>query len=132
MIVDSSALVAILTDEPEAGRLAEVVEDTPWIQISTATLLETSIVLGEGRRPELKEWLREAGATIVPFDEAQLAMAWRGHRRNGKGSGSPARLNLGDCFSYALAMTLDQPLLFTGEDFTHTDVTPAYVPGSSR
>jgi len=132
VILDSSALVAILTDEPEAGCLAEIVEATPSIQVSAATLLETSMVLGEGRRPELKEWLREAGATIVPFDEDQLAMAWRGHRRFGKGSGSPARLNLGDCFSYALAMSLDQPLLFKGDDFAHTDVTPAYLPRASR
>jgi ribonuclease VapC len=128
VIVDSSAIVAILTAEPDAHRLADVVEATSRLRVSAATVLETSVVLGESRRPELKEWLAEAGAEIVPFDERQLTMAWHGHRRFGKGSGSPARLNLGDCFAYALAMTTGEPLLFKGDDFAHTDVEPAYVP----
>ncbi len=125
MIVDSSAIVAILTAEADAGRFAAAVEQASSVEVSAATVLETSIVLTATRRPELQEWLREAGAVIVPFDERQLAMAWHGHRLFGKKSGSQARLNLGDCFSYALAMTLEEPLLFKGVDFRHTDVTPA-------
>jgi ribonuclease VapC len=67
--------------------------------------------------------------TVVPFDSHQLAVARAAHQRYGRGSGHPARLNFGDCFSYALAVTTGEALLFKGNDFALTDVTPAYVPG---
>lgn len=125
MIVDSSALIAILRAEPDASAFTRAMEDANRIRISAATLLESLMVAGSNRREELRLLLTEADAEFVDFDEDQLTAALRGHDRFGKGSGSKARLNFGDCFSYALAKTLDEPLLFKGDDFTHTDVRSA-------
>lgn len=125
MIVDSSALVAIANGEPEAHRFAASVESASDVRISASTLLETSIVLGAIGQKFIDTWLRDTRTTVVPFDEQQLTIARRAYLTYGKGSGSRARLNFGDCFSYALAKTTGQPLLFKGDDFTHTDVTPA-------
>ncbi len=124
MIVDTSALVAILWNEPEAPIIgASLIRDSS--RISTATLLEVSLVLHHERESELAELLRTAGTTVVPFNEEHLRLARRAHRTYGRGSGSPAKLNVGDCFSYALAKAYDDTLLFKGDDFTHTDVRPA-------
>jgi ribonuclease VapC len=124
VIVDTSAVVAIARMEPDGPRYVEAMRDARP-QISAATVLECALVL----RPELSdlldELLSEAGVTIVPFDAHQLAAARVGMARYGRGSGSPARLNYGDCFSYALAKTAGSPLLFKGDDFTHTDIEPA-------
>jgi ribonuclease VapC len=125
VIVDSSALIAILRAEPDAGTFTQAMEDATRVRISAATLLESLMVAGSNRRQELRQLLTEAGADIVHFDEKQLNAALQGHDRFGKGSGSAARLNFGDCFSYALAKSLDEPLLFKGDDFTHTDVRSA-------
>lgn len=125
MIVDSSALVAVLMAEPEAGELGELLESRPF-SLSAATLTECSIVLrgkgGEAKVLALDELLELTRATIVPLDESQARLASRAYARYGRGSGSRARLNYGDCFSYALAIARDEPLLFTGDDFVHTDV----------
>lgn len=72
--------------------------------------------------------MEQAGLRTVPFDEAQASIAIEANRRFGKGSGSPARLNLGDCFSYALAKSSSLPLLFIGDDFVHTDIRSAMTP----
>lgn len=125
MIIDSSALIAILRAEPEAGHFTKAIEDASRVRISSATVLESLMVAGPNRRDELRQLLAESGAEIARFDEDQLANALQGHDQFGKGSGSKARLNFGNCFSYALAKTLDEPLLFKGDDFTHTDVVPA-------
>lgn len=122
MILDTSAVVAILQGEPEAEALAALIESVDRVHISTATVVEASLVLGGARQQVLDDFLASAGAVVVPFDETQVAIARRAHLRYGRGSGSPARLNYGDCFSYALAMASDRPLLFKGRDFTHTDV----------
>ncbi|WP_300404032.1 type II toxin-antitoxin system VapC family toxin [uncultured Nocardioides sp.] len=125
MIVDTSALVAVLRDEPDAERLLQAMIAAAQVRVSTATLVEAGIVLGPTRHGDLDELLRGVEAVADPVDEAQVAAARGGYARFGKGSGSPARLNLGDAFSYALASVTGEPLLFKGDDFTHTDVTPA-------
>ncbi|MFC6707384.1 type II toxin-antitoxin system VapC family toxin [Flexivirga alba] len=124
MIVDTSALVAILWDEPEAPSMAAALQ-RQQSRVSTATLLETSLVLHHDREAEIAELLGSAGTQIVPFDRAQLALARAAHQVFGRGSGSAAELNFGDCFSYALAKAYDEPLLFKGDDFTHTDIRSA-------
>ncbi|AZS39215.1 MULTISPECIES: type II toxin-antitoxin system VapC family toxin [Microbacterium] len=125
MIVDSSALVAVLMAEPEAAEMSELLEEGPF-SLSAATLTECMIVLrgkgGEAKVLALDELLEATGATVVPLDEAQARLAARAYVRFGRGSGSAARLNYGDCFSYALAISRDEPLLFKGDDFIHTDV----------
>ena len=125
MILDTSAVVAILRGEPEAERFAGLIETADRMHISTATVLEASLVLGAPRQQVLDAFLGEARAVAVPVDETQLAVARRAHLRYGRVSGSSARLNYGDCFSYALAKAWDRPLLFKGDDFVHTDVTVA-------
>ncbi|QNA91594.1 MULTISPECIES: type II toxin-antitoxin system VapC family toxin [unclassified Microbacterium] len=125
MIVDSSALVAILMEEAEAAEFSfRLATEDPMI--SAASLTECMIVLhgkaGEGMVRELDVLLRSAAVAVLPVDEAQARLAGNAYARYGRGSGSPARLNYGDCFSYALAITRDEPLLFKGDDFVHTDV----------
>jgi ribonuclease VapC len=127
VIVDSSALVAILRTEREAPEFSHAIESAA-AQVSAATLVESSIILGAEMHANLDELVEAAGLLISPFDDEQYRVARTAYARYGKGSGSPARLNLGDCFSYALAKTTGLPLLFKGDDFTHTDVEPAYVP----
>jgi ribonuclease VapC len=131
MILDSSALVAILFKEPEAERLATMIRDTDTISIAAPTLLETAIV-AEGRTlPGMAEKLDALmGAIrpeIVPFTAAHASLARDAWRRYGKGR-HKAALNLGDCFSYALAKERGQALLFKGEDFAATDIEPAIKP----
>ncbi len=129
MVVDTSALVAILKVEPEAEDLLLCLSQAATALISTATLLEAQIVvcshLGDDvGLPELELLLSRADVQIVAFEASHLHWALQGWRRYGKGR-HPAGLNLGDCFSYGLAMALDLPLLFKGNDFAHTDVKPA-------
>ncbi len=127
MIVDSSVLVAIARDEPGATALLTVLDDVGQASVSSATLLETSLVLRDAAGQRFVDSVTER-LEVVPFDARQLTVARDAHQRYGRGSGHRARLNFGDCFSYALAVTTGEPLLFTGGDFLHTDVTPAYVP----
>lgn len=125
MIVDTSALVAILRGEDDADRFIAAMESAPDLRVSAATVLECTLVLGPRRTELLDELLQVVAAEIVPFDEKQLAMAREAHRRYGRGSGSAARLNFGDCFTYALAHSRGEPLLFKGDDFARTDLTAA-------
>lgn len=128
MIVDSSAFVAVLLDEPEGEAFRALLADQP-VRLSAATLTECHIVLsgkpGDGLVDDLEELLRVSAVDVVAVDESLARVAADAHRRYGRGSGSPAKLNYGDCFSYALAMTRDEPLLFKGDDFIHTDVRVA-------
>lgn len=131
MVIDPSALLAILQDEPERRTFNELIEAASQRRLSTASFVELSIVIearqgAEGIR-DLDLFLATAGIELVAFDAAQARLAREGFRRFGKGR-HPASLNLGDCFSYALARALDEPLLFKGDDFPLTDVTAAYVP----
>ena len=133
MIVDSSALVAILRDEPEAAACLRAIYAAGQCRISAANFLEAAIVIDAGRSPvasrRLDDLLRELGIAIEPVTEAQARIAREAYRDFGRGSDHPAQLNFGDCFAYALARQSGEPLLFKGDDFTHTDVTPALRQG---
>ena len=129
MIVDTSALVAIIGGEPERAALVSAILDSRSPKMSAATLLETSVVVDRLGDPvasrHLDVLLTELGIEVVDVTREQAQIGRAAYRDFGKGSGHPAGLNLGDCFSYALARHTGEPLLFTGEDFVHTDVTPA-------
>ncbi|MGI8522869.1 MAG: type II toxin-antitoxin system VapC family toxin [Nocardioides sp.] len=122
MIIDSSALVAILHDEAEAAAFVRVMEQATTLKMSTCTALEVYLVERPGRADRLDDFLAGAQIELVAFDVEQLRLARSAHVRFGRGCGHPAKLNFGDCFSYALAKTTGEPLLFKGDDFTHTDV----------
>ena len=128
IVVDSSALIAIVLDEPEAERFSDAVGGDDAPHASAFTLFETRTVLsfrgGSARLRQFQHWLDTAKMVSVAFDEQQSALALDAYRHWGKGN-HPAGLNLGDCVSYALARTLNAPLLFKGEDFARTDVRRA-------
>lgn len=128
MVIDTSALVAMLRSEPEADAFEAAVETDPVRLMSTASLLETAIViesrLGEPGGRELDLWLHRAEVELVPVDTEQAELARRAYRRYGKGR-HPAGLNFGDCFGYALSVVSGEPLLFRGDDFALTDVVAA-------
>lgn len=129
MIVDSSALLAILRAEPEAADCARAIEAAGRRRISAANFLETAIVIDGSRDPiasrRFDELLREAEFLIEPVTEEQARLAREAYRDFGKGTGHRAQLNFGDCFAYALAKATGEPLLFIGNDFPYTDITPA-------
>lgn len=126
MIVDSSALIAILKEEPESDRLMTTMASADALEMSAATYLEAGIVADGNNNPLLSARLDDVIETlaiaIAPVTEAQAKRARAAYRQFGKGSGHAAGLNFGDCFSYALAMEQGQPLLFKGADFGQTDV----------
>lgn len=129
MIVDSSALIAILRNEADAPAFARAIAAASLRRISAANFVETAIVIDGSRDPvasrRLDDLLREAQIVIEPVTEAQARIAREAYRDFGRGSGHPARLNFGDCFAYALARATGEPLLFKGDDFRHTNITPA-------
>lgn len=129
MIIDSSALLAILRDEPEALVCAEAIERASIRRISAGTLLETAIVIDASGDPvasrRLDELIAVAEIVVEPVTAAQAHIGRGAYRDFGRGSGHPARLNFGDCFAYALAKERGEPLLFKGLDFGETDLTPA-------
>ncbi|HKA68732.1 MAG TPA: type II toxin-antitoxin system VapC family toxin [Actinomycetes bacterium] len=129
MIIDTSALIAILRAEPEAAACAKTIEDAVHCRISAANLLEAAVVMDSARDPVVSrrfdELVAAADIRIEPVTESQARVARDAYRDFGKGSGHPAGLNFGDCFAYALAAERDEPLLFIGTDFTHTDLTAA-------
>ncbi len=128
MILDTSAIMAILQEEPGHEALMTAVEGAPALSISAATRLELGIVSegrgGPGARIAVETLLDGNAVEVAPFTATQAALALAAWRRFGKGR-HPAALNLGDCFAYALAMDRGQPLLFKGEDFARTDVKAA-------
>lgn len=125
MVLDSSALVAILTGEASATALLNAIEADPNRLVAAPTVLEASIVLERRGGRELVEvldvFLARIRATIRPFDADQMSLARSAFSRFGKGR-HPAGLNYGDCFSYALAQFAGEPLLFIGSNFAQTDV----------
>jgi ribonuclease VapC len=128
MIVDTSAIIAILFREPEARTMIEAIGAAASVAIAAPTLVETTLV-SEGRagplmRQELEELLQVVKPEVVPFSPDLAVIAQQGWRTYGKGR-HPAGLNLGDCFAYALAKARGEPLLFKGDDFTRTDVRRA-------
>ena len=124
MIVDSSALLIVVFGEPGVEPYLRILAQTPVCRMSAATFVEAMIGASAVRQAELI--IRQRGIAIVPVTEEHAFLAIRGFSRYGKGRHA-AGLNFGDCFSYALAKALDEPLLFKGEDFRKTDVTPAIV-----
>ena len=125
MVVDTSALVAILQNEPERRKFNEAIEAAETRSMSTASFLETSMILesrfgADGVR-DLDLFIAKAQISLVSVDEEQAHLARDGFRKYGKGR-HPAGLNYGDCFSYALARSRDEPLLFKGQGFLQTDV----------
>lgn len=129
MIVDTSALVAILRDEPEAAAFAGAIERADTRRLSAVSFVEAAVVIDGARDPvasrRFDELVRAAGLIIEPVTEAQARVAREAYRDFGRGSGHPAKLNFGDCFTYALARLSGEPLLFKGDDFGHTDVEQA-------
>lgn len=126
IVVDSSALVAILENELEAEGFVGILRDAPRRLVSAVTVYETAIVIGARRGREraarVMDMLDELGVEIVPFAEPYILRALDAYLRYGKGIDPKARLNLGDCAAYALAMSMNAPLLYKGEDFSATDV----------
>lgn len=128
MVIDTSALIAYLEQEPGADRIEQKLLEADRLSISTATIVECGIVIearrGDAGGRELDLLLHRLGVEIVAVDEAQAELARSAYRRFGKGR-HPAALNFGDCFSYALAQSIDQELLYIGHDFDSTDVRSA-------
>lgn len=126
MVIDTSALVAVLQDEPERRRITEALDAAETRLMSTASFVECSIILearhGEAGRDAVDLFIAEAGIELVPVDAEQARVARRAFSQFGKGR-HPAALNFGDCFSYALAKTTGRPLLYKGADFARTDLT---------
>jgi ribonuclease VapC len=129
MIIDTSALVAILRDEPDAERFAAAIEVAHVSRISAMTYVELGAVIDRAgdavASRRVDELLDVARIAIEPVTVEQARAAREAYRDFGKGSGHPAGLNLGDCFSYALAKTIGEPLLFKGSDFAKTDIRAA-------
>jgi len=129
MIIATSALVAILRDEPEAAICARAIESAAMRRLSAVNFVEAAVVIDGSRDPiasrRFDDLLKEAQVLIEPVTEIQARLAREAYRDFGKRSGHPARLNFGDCFAYALAKVIGEPLLFKGSDFRHTDIMPA-------
>lgn len=128
MIIDASALVAVILREPEAPALVELMSKgtcrmsvTNWLE----AVMRVEGAFGASGGAEVDALVNGLGITLEPVTEAHARAARIAFRRYGKGSGSPARLNFGDCFAYALSATSGEPLLFKGDDFTHTDILRA-------
>lgn len=125
MMIDSSVLIAILENEPEAERLIEAITHDSVRLISAVSMVETSIVIlnrrGEAGLAELDSFLQAAGIETIAVTPEQANFARQAYERYGKGR-HPAKLNFGDCFSYAAAIAHNEPLLFKGNDFSETDI----------
>lgn len=129
MILDTSAIIAILRDEPEAPSFADAIDKASHRRISAVNYVEAAAVIDSSRDPvasrRFNELLQEAEITIESVTEAQARIARHAYRDFGKGSGHPAKLNFGDCFAYALAKAKREPILFKGDDFAKTDAAAA-------
>ena len=127
MIVDTSALLAILFNESDAETYARAIAQADAPRISAANFVEAAIVIEaqtKNSSSQLDAFMRRAGIAIAPVTEEQAHVARQAYTDFGKGRHSAA-LNFGDCFAYALAKVTDNPILFKGKDFRQTDITPA-------
>ena len=127
MVVDTSAVIAVLLDEPESQAFSDAMEADGEVLLSTATAVELLIVAtgkGDDVFRDAVEFLNRPFIHLIPLDQAQMHIASDAFRRYGKGR-HPAGLNFGDTFSYALASTRALPLLFKGADFALTDIRQA-------
>lgn len=128
MIVDTSALMAILLGESDADRFAAAIFDADRCAVSAGSWIELSAVIvrrSYDLHDRLDVLIRRSSIAIDPVTEAQARLGHQAYRDFGIGSGHKARLNFSDCFAYALAKATGEPLLFKGDDFIHTDITPA-------
>jgi ribonuclease VapC len=125
MVIDSSALVAILFGEPQADRFVDAIAGAEPRLMSAANLLEAALVvdnqLGSAAGRQLDRFVEQARIEIAPVTERQVSIARQAYLDYGRGN-HPAKLNFGDCFAYALAKATGEPLLFKGDDFAHTDI----------
>jgi len=132
LIVDTSAMIAILFEEPDWETLRDAIKNAPSVRMTAPTLVELRTVVASRRNTTLTNGLAvllsRFDVEIVAFDRELAELALAGYRQYGKGFHSRARLNLGDCFSYALAKATGEPLLFIGDDFSYTDIIPALAP----
>ncbi len=129
MIVDSSAIVAVLKQEPEAASFAALMANDPRVRISAANYVEAGVVIdraGPVASRGLDQFIDDAQISIEPVSARQAEVARQAYRDFGKGSGHPAGLNFGDCFAYALAVESGEPLLYKGDDFVHTGIAAAW------
>lgn len=128
MIIDTSALICILDQEPEAERFTRAIAQASERMLSAANVVETGIVMqvrrGDEASRDLDLLLAKSGVEIIPVSARQASLARKAFQRFGRGR-HPARLNFGDCFAYALAKDSSRPLLFKGRDFAHTDIAVA-------
>ncbi|HXX15296.1 MAG TPA: type II toxin-antitoxin system VapC family toxin [Candidatus Eremiobacteraceae bacterium] len=129
MIIDTSAIVAILRAEPEAALFANAIADSRSRKVSAVSFVEAAAVIDASHDAvasrRFDQLFREARLVVEPVSFSQAQTARDAYRDFGKGSGHPAGLNLGDCFAYALAKESGEPLLFKGQDFSKTDVAAA-------
>lgn len=129
MILDASVVIAVVNGEEDAEEYADILLAEGSLSISAATLLEANMVVRRSENPVMHrlvdDLIDSLGVDIVPFDEAQSRIAVHAFDRYGKGSGHKAQLNFGDCMVYALADSLDEPLLYKGNDFSKTDLKSA-------
>lgn len=129
MIIDTSGIVAILREEPDAASYATAIENSHVRRMSAANYFEAANVADGSRDPIISRRFdyifTRAGIHIEPVTEHQARIAREAYRDYGKGSGHPARLNFGDCFACALALDRGEPLLYKGSDFAHTDIRSA-------
>jgi len=128
MIVDTSAIIAVLRNEPDAVAIGEAMQRSQVCRLSAVTYVEAGVVTDSNRNPvlsrRLDELIRDVRMRIETVTPQQAQIARQAYRDFGKGH-HKAGLNFGDCFAYALAKDLDEPLLFKGTDFTHTDIEAA-------
>ncbi len=129
MILDTSALIAMLTNEEDGGALSRVLDQQTVVRMSAASYVETSIVVDAHRDPALSasldDMMLDAEIVVEPVTVEQARIARQAYRDYGKASGHKAGLNFGDCFSYALAREKREPILFKGDNFGHTDLRSA-------
>jgi len=128
MVIDSSALIAVVRGEPESERFLRMMREAVPRLVAASTVVEASVVMlsrfGEPGLSDLESLLTNTAVQIAPFTGVQAKLAIDAFRRYGKGR-HPAGLNFGDCFSYALAKATGEPLLFKGDDFAQTDIKRA-------
>jgi ribonuclease VapC len=129
IVIDTSAVFAIMANEPEAAEIRRVLKAHADLAMSAFTVFECRTVLHRrlprAAQSEFSQFLRLAPVRVEPFDADLAEIAFVAYRTMGRGSGHKAQLNLGDCASYALARAYDAPLLYKGDDFAHTDIRPA-------
>ena len=128
MIVDSSALLAIIFNEPDEPRLVAAMVDAPALRMSVANWVEAAMVVDSRKSPRARgrfeDLIEELRIELVPVSVEGGYLCRVAHADYGRGN-HPAKLNYGDCFAYALAKEMREPLLFEGSDFAQTDVEPA-------